>query len=150
MIRRVVNLEDARLVCDSFKDFVDTNKINHFGDYKFDPETLFLAWGNVNLLVNSCVLVASFTDGGVDAVSWFVIGRDFRINETFAQSYIWISKNHKHGVQVFLGALKVLYRKNIKLINVGILHNSPYKDRIKKFLLKNGFKPEDESFYIKL
>jgi hypothetical protein len=146
-LKRIVTIDDLEILHANFVEFAKTNDINHFGGIKFDPDILFLAFQNTNLLVNSNVVVANFVDDTtIDALCWFAIGPDFRVNKTIATSYMWVSKTHKNGVRVFNEALRILKAKKIKIINVGVLSCSPYKETIFKMLTKKGFQPEDESY----
>lgn len=151
MIKRITSLDDLRIVHANFIELAKEHPVKHYGGLPFLPDVMWQAWSNENLLVNSAVLVVNFVDDvTIDALSWFVIGPDFRVNKIVATSYLWISKDHKHGLQVFNEAMAILKRKRVDIINVGFLLNSPSAGRVEKLLQRRGFQPEDKSYSIVL
>lgn len=148
MIKRIVTSQDLRNLCDSFRDFAQTNSINHFGDQKFCVDTIYEAWKNENLLINSCVIYANENNGFYDSVCWFVINRDFRINKVVAHNYMWISLSN-HGFKCLNSCLKVLKKRKIDFINIGLLNNSPYFKKIERVLLKKGLNKDYSSYFFR-
>ena len=145
MIRRVVTSEDLALVYKNFKTIAAEHPVRHYG-LPYNPEILFQAWNNENLLINSCVLVCNFTDEEtIDALCWYVIGHDWRIHKDVASSYMWVSTSGKSGLKVFKYALEVLRRKGIEIISTGFIVSKD-SERIEKFLIKNGFKLENKTY----
>jgi hypothetical protein len=147
MIQRIVSVDDLDVVHRNFLDLAKEHPVMHYGGMPFLPDTMLLAWRNTNLLINRCVLVVNFTDEEhIDALCWFTIARDWRVDRVIASSYLWVSKNNKHGLQVFLECLDILKRKEVDVINVGFLLNSPSADKVERLLQKKGFIPEDKSY----
>jgi len=147
MIKRIVTVEDFDIVYENFRELAKTHPVKHFG-IEFDPKTLWMAWRVNNLLINSCVLVCNFVDDTtIDALCWFVITHDWRIDKDVASSYLWISKDKKRGLQVFREALAIIERKRVPIVNVGYLLSSESAPRIEKMLQRMGYKPEDKSYY---
>jgi len=148
MIKRIVSTEDFALVYHNFSELSKEHPVKHYGGISFNPETMYGAWNNENLLINKCVLVCNFIDEQIiDSLCWFVIGRDWRINKTVATSYLWVSKSNKTGVKVLKESLKILERKKVDVIEVGFLLNSSSAPQIKLLLNKLGFKLDAESYF---
>ena len=150
MIKRIVTENDLRLLYNSFKEYSKTNKINHFGDAKYDADLLFAAWSDQNLLINKTVLYASIENNIVDSFCWFCIDFDLRIGKKVASLYIWISKDNKNGIKCFNECLNCLKRKEIKFVEVGFSCSSPSYDRLYKYLSRKGFKKEYLTMYNKI
>lgn len=148
MIKRIVTSQDLLNLCESFRDFSKTNSINHFGDQKFCVDTIYEAWKHENSLINSCIIYANENNGFYDSVCWFVISKDFRINKIVAHNYLWISLNNKNGYICLNKCLQLLNKRKIDFINLGVLCNSPYLNKIKKVLSKKGFQDESVSMFI--
>jgi hypothetical protein len=151
MIKRVVDVEGLDIVFDNFVELAKEHPVKHYGGIEFNPHTLRAAWRNDNLLINSAVLICNFIDDKtIDALSWFTIAQDWRTNSKVATSYLWVSKDRKHGLAVFLEAIDTLKRKRVDVINVGYLLSSPDGDKIEKLLKKMKFMEEDKSYSIRL
>ena len=151
MIKRITTSDDLKIVHENFAELAGTHPVKHYGGLPFLPDVILAAWSNDNLLTNSCVLVCNFTgERKIDALCWFVISPDFRVNKSIAVSYLWVSKTNKSGLKVFLEALRILKRKRVDVINVGFLTQSSSAPRIEKLLQKMGFVPEDKSYSLVL
>lgn len=151
MIRRITDASDFKLVYENFSKLAEEHPVKHHTNLPFQPHIMWLAWNNENLLINSAVLVASFIDEkNIDALCWFVIGPDYRVDKNIASSYLWVAKDKKNGLKCFNKAIEILKKKKVDVINVGFLVNSPSSSKIEKLLQRKGFLPEDKSYSLNL
>jgi len=151
MVKRVTSLDDFKIVHANFAELAKHHPVKHYGGLPFLPDVILAAWSNENMLINTCVLVCNFlSETEIDALCWFVVGPDFRVNKSIATSYLWVSKNNKNGLKVFLEAINILKRKRVDVINVGFLTQSPSAPQVEKLLKKMKFKPEDKSYSLVL
>ena len=152
MIKRVVTLEDARILKNSF-DLDTIKRINpprHLDGVEYNPDLLFSAWADIHFLVNECVIVANFdTPKHIDSFIWFVIGVDYRHGKKIAQSYLWISPCKKTGVQLLKEAERILLLRNdVEYITLGVLDGSDSKSFGDVICKRFGYRPEGHSYYI--
>jgi hypothetical protein len=147
-IKKIISVTELENVSKDLQEILqnELNLFNHTLDLKHDGKLMTKSFSHESLLIWNFHIWAHFNGEKWDALFAGIIRKSEKFNKKFMDEYLWISNNPKVGVSLYKCALAFAKEQKCEFISMNVVENIQKSNKLKKFLLKNGFSKDTETY----